>query len=370
MTKRVGNLRAALATLGKLAALTMVAGVSVVQAATSGRSNELADYGDANAAIATSVQSNKAYHRASEDVVIQVSFTNVSKAAVTVPQWLFDADDVDRSFLKVLRDGVPVNYTSALVKRAAPTADDLIVLSPGESRTASYELSSAFDLGEGGTYAVSFVGAAQNAMTAQAGASASILIGVEANPFRDLITAVDYQKAAGAGGISYTGQCTASEKSSLVTALTNAEVYASNAVTYLSGTPSATPRYTTWFGTVSTANWNTVKTHFTNIRSVYNTQPIVFDCSCSKKNTYAYVYPSQPYKIYLCGAFWSAPATGTDSKAGTLVHETSHFTVVAGTQDYAYGQSAAKSLALSNPAQAIMNADSHEYFAENTPAQP
>ena len=52
---------------------------------------------------------------------------------------------------------------------------------------------------------------------------------------------------------------------------------------------------------------------------------------------------------------------------GTLVHEMSHFTVVAGTDDWAYGQSAAAALAVSNPARAIENADSHEYFAENTP---
>ena len=25
--------------------------------------------------------------------------------------------------------------------------------------------------------------------------------------------------------------------------------------------------------------------------------------------------------VYLCGAFWSAPTTGTDSKGGTLIHE-------------------------------------------------
>ena len=361
MNKRIWNLYAALA---------VAAGVTVAQAATSGRSNELVDNGDASAAIVTSVQSSKAYHRASDDVVIQVRYSNAGAAAVTLPKWLFDSDDMDRSFLKVTRDGAPVNYTAALVKRAAPTADDLVVLSPGESLTASYELSSAFDLGEGGSYAVSFNSAARHALTAPVRESGGIMIGVEANPFRDLITPIDYQKAAGAGGISYTGRCTASQKSSLVTALTNAETYASGAVSYLSATPSATTRYNTWFGTFSTANWNTVKAHFTNISSVYNTRPIVFDCGCTKKTTYAYVYPSQPYKIYLCGAFWSAPATGTDSKAGTLVHETSHFTVVAGTQDYAYGQAAAKSLALSNPAQAIMNADSHEYFAENTPAQP
>ena len=81
-------------------------------------------------------------------------------------------------------------------------------------------------------------------------------------------------------------------------------------------------------------------------------------------------YPNQPYKIYVCNAFWSAPMTGTDSKAGTLIHEMSHFNAVAATDDWAYGQTAAKSLAISNPTKALDNADSHEYFAENTPAQP
>lgn len=53
----------------------------------------------------------------------------------------------------------------------------------------------------------------------------------------------------------------------------------------------------------------------------------------------------------MCNAFWSAPVSGTDSKGGTIVHEMSHFNVVAGTDDIVYGQSGAKSLALSNPAQ-------------------
>ena len=37
------------------------------------------------------------------------------------------------------------------------------------------------------------------------------------------------------------------------------------------------------------------------------------------------------------------------------------------TNDYAYGQTAAKNLAIGNPANAVMNADNHEYFAENNP---
>ena len=47
----------------------------------------------------------------------------------------------------------------------------------------------------------------------------------------------------------------------------------------------------------------------------------------------------------------------------------SHFNIVAATDDWAYGQSAAKNLAIRKPSRAVDNADSHEYFAENTPAQ-
>jgi len=53
---------------------------------------------------------------------------------------------------------------------------------------------------------------------------------------------------------------------------------------------------------------------------------------------------------------------------GTIIHEMSHFTVTADTDDYAYGQSACRSLADNNPSAAINNADSHEYMAENTPS--
>ncbi|WP_033480556.1 M35 family metallo-endopeptidase, partial [Xanthomonas citri] len=121
------------------------------------------------------------------------------------------------------------------------------------------------------------------------------------------------------------------------------------------------------------SRYSRVSSNFVNIDNALdqNNGQLTINCSCEADlaDAYAYVYPNQPYEIHVCNAFWSASTTGTDSKAGTLVHETSHFTVVAGTQDRVYGQSGARSLAISNPAQAITNADSHEYFAENTPAQ-
>ncbi|CAE6395833.1 unnamed protein product [Rhizoctonia solani] len=56
-----------------------------------------------------------------------------------------------------------------------------------------------------------------------------------------------------------------------------------------------------------------------------------------------------------------------DSKAGTIVHENSHFTVNGAAEDHVYGQGDAQALAISNPSWTVMNADSHEYFAENKP---
>ena len=98
---------------------------------------------------------------------------------------------------------------------------------------------------------------------------------------------------------------------------------------------------------------------------------MVFDCSTCHAgpdaDAYAYVNGNAPYRVYLCNRFWTAPLSGTDSKSGTLVHEVSHFAIVANTSDYAYTQPNCANLAISNPASAVMNGDSHEYFAENMP---
>ncbi|QRW14467.1 peptidyl-Lys metalloendopeptidase [Ceratobasidium sp. AG-Ba] len=166
--------------------------------------------------------------------------------------------------------------------------------------------------------------------------------------------------------VAYVG-CSTTRQSQIATAVTSANSYVSAASSYLNGISSGTTRYTTWFGSYTSSRASTVRSHFSLIGT--DASSTTYDCSTCTSSAYAYVYANQPGRVYLCSAFWSAPNTGTDSKAGTIVHEQSHFTVNGGTQDYVYGQSGAKSLAISNPAQAIQNADSHEYFAENNPAQ-
>ncbi|KAJ1309540.1 hypothetical protein OPQ81_006313 [Rhizoctonia solani] len=156
-----------------------------------------------------------------------------------------------------------------------------------------------------------------------------------------------------------------SQQARIAEAVTVANEYVSGATSYLNRINSRTTRYTTWFGNYDANRFSTVRSHFSLIGT--DASSTTYDCSTCTEDAMAYVYASEPGRIYLCGSFWDAELTGTDSQAGTIIHEQSHFTVNGGTEDHVYGQSRAMSLAKSSPALAIMNADSHEYFAENTP---
>ncbi|KAJ7486759.1 peptidyl-Lys metalloendopeptidase [Mycena latifolia] len=162
--------------------------------------------------------------------------------------------------------------------------------------------------------------------------------------------------------------CSSSEKTQLVSAAAAAQSYANAAKSYLTTNTASTTRWVTWFGTFTTAHHTTVLSHYTKMAADAYAD-YTYDCSCTDSDTYAYVYPDEFGTIYLCGVFWEVSTTGTDSQGGTLIHESSHFLATASTQDYVYGQTGAKALAKSNTAEAIENADSHEYFAENNPAQ-
>lgn len=308
--------------------------------------------------LSVTLSADKASFSAGESVMVNVTISNTGKKPVKVLKWFTPADDVEEALFKVTREGMAVEYVGAHYKRTAPAGSDYLTLKAGESLTRSVSLGAYYDLSVSGIYELEF----DADLTSLS--SNKIEVAVEGRP-ATLITVVP---EAVTGSTSFT-KCTASQQSSLLTARSESSTYAGNAFTYLDTHTFGTQRYMTWFGNASSF-YNTVKSHFSAISSAMDNASVTFNCGCKKKNVYAYVYPNQPYNIYLCGVFWTAPMTGTDSKAGTLIHEMSHFTVVAGTNDYAYGQTAAKNLASSNPSQAVNNADNHEYFAENTPPLP
>ncbi len=314
--------------------------------------------------------SDKATLSADESLLVTVSMTNTASHRIRVLKWNTPVEGVNEPLFEVSRDGVAVDYVGRHYKRPAPRAKDYVILAPGETLTRTVDLADSYDLTTTGNYQVRFHAALPVAFAAEPQLAAELLSNDVAMLVAGRTSFLTQPKTTGEESVkaaSYTGACTTSEKSALVTALSGAASYASGALTYLSGTPGSKPRYTTWFGAYTSTRWATAKTHYTKIKDALDNKAYVFDCACTD-DYYAYVYPTQPYKVYLCNAFWSAPQTGTDSKAGTIVHETSHFNATASTDDHTYGQTSCKSLAKSSPTQALDNADSHEYFAENKPA--
>lgn len=312
-----------------------------------------------------------------------LAFTVVNESAspIHILRWQTPLDGVESDLFDVTFNGESIDYTGRLVKRLAPSASDYIELKPGESRSIDVDLSAYYDMRKSGQYTVEYRRDASALVREADRAARADVTATLALESRATTLWVDgaaapldeeaMQSSAGNPGVlaatnSFVS-CSNTRQTQLATARTSSVTYANNAKSYLkAGTQGS--RYTWWFGTYNSSRYSTVRTHFTNIASALSTQPYTFNCSCND-SSYAYVYPTQPYKVYLCGAFWSAPNTGTDSRAGTLIHESSHFNVVASTDDWAYGQTAAHNLAGSNTTHAIDNADSHEYFAENNPAR-
>jgi peptidyl-Lys metalloendopeptidase len=319
--------------------------------------------------------------------VVEFKITNNSAEVLRVPYWQLPSAAGESNLFKVFRNGEKAEYLGAQVKRSAPTEADLVTFQPYETKIFNVDLGAAYDLSKTGEYSVTFNAFLQGAssksgrkVTDAMGRmaqlrSATLSLWVDADNTLSALKGgmgANARKPGGggttSGGVSFVG-CSTTQMSTLLSAVSAARNYTENAKGYLNA-GTVGPRYTTWFGAYTSGRYGTVQQNFVDIDAAMDQSgnQIKINCGCNQ-SYYAYVYANRPYEIFVCRAFWNAPLTGTDSKAGTLVHEMSHFDVVAGTDDVVYGQSGAKSLAISDPAAAITNADSHEYFAENTPNQ-
>jgi peptidyl-Lys metalloendopeptidase len=317
------------------------------------------------APVKVELRAEKASVSTVEDVHVRFTLKNIDRKDVDVLTWHtpFGAD-LDSNIFVVTRDGAAVAYLGALAKRPAPAAEDFVRVPKGQSRTARVELTSLYDMSQPGRYEISYRGAEGDVVPATGSRamlpSNTVVVDVygEARPSDD-----EFMKSLGSGAEARTlayNKCTASQQPVVAQSVADANAYADAARVAL-GNSTTGNRFLTWFK--STTNKPKALQNFQAIDAAFDNAAITVDCGC-KKQYYAYVYPNQPYKIWVCRVFWQAPALGQDSKAGTMVHEMSHFDVVAGTDDLAYGHSACKALSAS---QAINNADTHEYYAENTP---
>jgi len=243
-----------------------------------------------------------------------------------------------------------LQYIGMIVKRGEePIAEEYQTLLPGASVSAVVDLADNYEFKTVGKHVVR-VDLPLNSQLMYApddSQLASFLVDdVPAPPKRDTAPA-------------YTN-CNSNQISQCESSVTSSRSECSRSVNCLNS-GCDTP-YARWFGTYTATNWNFVSTCF---RNVYNRLTnYAFNGYCNPagcgSNVYGYVYPTDTtYTVYLCGLFWSRP----NERVNTVVHEMSHFRALAGTNDYAYGQSACLNLARSNPTQASHNADNICYFA-------
>ena len=318
---------------------------------------------------------------------VQFRVRNSSAQILKVPYWQLPGASQESQLFQVFRNGKAAQYLGPMIKRPAPTEADMVTFQPYETKLISVDLGQSYDLGQTGDYTVSFVSVLDGAKTGNGRRlsgpngrmatlqSVPLKLWVDADSSLQSLKGgrVSANGKGGGGGTLVNGvtyvSCSSTQITDAAAGVAQARLYSENAKGYLAGNNQG-PRYTTWMGAYTSSNYATVNQHFIAIDTALdqNDGKLTINCSCHK-SYYAFVYPTQPYEINVCNAFWTAPTAGTDSKGGTLIHETSHFNVVASTNDWVYGQAGAKNLAITDPAKAIDNADSHEYVAENTPFQ-
>jgi len=329
-----------------------------------------------------SVQLSAASNKAAPGESVLWQITNQSTENVYVLRWETPLDGLSRAVFDVSFNGQPVRYMDKIVHWGHPEANDFVKIAPGQTLSAEVNLAASYEMVKAGEYHIGFEGqlsyvVAEDALKGEVSDLGGAQLDADQVTMYSVGRSPAYYQQLGAvdGPLTFTkaaayANCSASRQSSLGSAHTQARSYATNSVNYVNA-GSTGARYTTWFGSYTASRYSTVKSHYSKISAALNNSTVTYDCYCmpSAASAFAYVYPNQPYIVHLCNAFWSAPTAGTDSKGGTIVHELSHFTVNGGTQDHVYGQSGATNLARTNPNKAVANADSHEYFSENTPFQ-
>ena len=265
-------------------------------------------------------------------------------------------------------------YSGRVLKRGNPGIDDYLVIDPGATVSAEVALAEYYELAADGLHTAQFTGSftleslsfgrrtvhSHSQRDPKAG-------GIETEAVAVHLVAPPKAAFAVAGGFN---SCSAEQQAQLPLDLDASEQITLEALAAMQNLPvnerAGSPRYLHWFGAYSEQRYNRVMDTYRNAADRMADGSVEFNCNCNEQ-FFAFVFPIDPFKVYLCNAYWQADRFGTDSRAGTILHELSHFPEVAGTRDFAYGAVTTANLALSNPVNAVNNADTIEYFAENTP---
>jgi peptidyl-Lys metalloendopeptidase len=246
-----------------------------------------------------------------------------------------------------------LNYLGKIIMRDEPIAEDYVIIPAGGSLSTTLDLGQSYEFSSVGKYIVrlDFPTYCQLQYSSTDSQVATVF----------QLKSVPERRPTGFAPEGFTN-CNANEISYTNTAISGGRSESASSFNCLNGGTCAA-RYTRWFGTRTTANFNFVTVCYRNINTALGG---TFNGYCDKTtcaaNTFAYVYPTDGTRtVYLCPLFFNR----SGDRNRVIVHELSHFSSICGTQDYTYGESSCLNLARTNPNNACRNADNVCYFAGN-----
>lgn len=335
--------------------------------------------------------------KSDEPVNLTFELTNTGGEDLYVLTWYTPLEGLFSDCLKVERDGGRVEYDGPLPKRGNPTAENYVLVPAGQTVSKEVEVSRAYDVNTPGNYDVELDTEVDDIVTAAAAKTLdeSINEGNRQNSKQELRGGgTSFTVTPGGGGKNLTDgeqarettqakrgadaappdDETAEKAGPMDPELTggDANKQAKTRQAHADGyvlcrdalsTMANDANYREWFGTHTAQRFAKVKDNLTKVKQKMESTTFTYILTGEgcQSNWYAYTYKGDT-RIWLCGLFWSAPATGTNSKAGTILHEHTHAT--ARTDDIVYLQDKCRQLAIDDPDRAIKNADSHEYYAK------
>ena len=332
-------------------------------------------------------------YKSSDDKPLEFELTNRGDEDVHVLTWYTPLEGLWSDCLAVTRDGQRVPYDGPLAKRGQPTEKDYVLVPAGQTVSSSFDLHRAYDVSVPGQYDVALDTEVQDYVTAEGDAALNAKLGdaervTAKQPLRGGETqfvvepdgghlptdgeyvrkseeskktgdagAAEAEEMAGPKDPEFNGGSAAQQAQ---TKQAHADGYALAVAALAALADNA--QYKEWFGTHTAQRLQSVRDHYTKVRDAMQTTTFTYDLTGSGcgSSVYAYTFKGTT-TVWMCDLFWSAPAVGTDSKAGTVLHELTH--AIARTDDITYGQPNCRQLAVNNPDQAVQNADSHEYHA-------
>ncbi|MCA9092889.1 MAG: hypothetical protein KDA68_05350 [Planctomycetaceae bacterium] len=344
------------------------------------------------------VKPDKSY-KAQHSVPLKFILTNTGSEDLTVLTRNTPLDGLITDCLEVTVDGKKVEYDGPLVKRAPPSSREYKVIKAGASLEVEFTVSDAYDTSKPGVYKVKLKTPILDARPKQAKLAASLRSAgftrntqpiksrtsftIEKGEGKRLTLGAaarskEEQKKKKSAKVQPSGLRATAKKKPLKKTMLNPVISGGDAAKKAAAKKAHTDgyhlclnalsalsnnaNYVEWFGVHTTTRFNKVRKNYSAVKTRMETVQFTYDLSLTgcDSGVFAYTYKGTS-TIWFCDQFWRAPATGTDSKAGTVLHEHTHSD--ASTDDNVYGQAGCRSLARSHPAKAVENADSHEYHA-------